>query len=1080
MASTYAILGLDATKAEGNSGTTAFTFTVYRNGDITAITSVNWSVIGTGTSPANAADFVGGALPSGTITFAAGENQKLLTINVAGDTTSEPTETFLVNVVDPTNNNAASATGTITNDDVGASSLAIAATSASKNEGNGNAVTAFTFTVTRSGDTTSAATAAWSVAGDGTFPANAADFQGGVLPSGTVSFAAGETSKVITVNVVGDNIIENNEAFTVTLSDASGATIGTATASGYIINDEQLYSYASIGATNATRAEGDSGSTAFTFTVTRGGYTGVAGTVDWAVTGSGDNPANAADFVGGILPSGTLSFGAGETSKTITVYVAGDTLVEQTENFQVTLSNGNGMAIAGNTATGTITNDDQPVDTAGNTIATARDIGLISAVPVVMKEWLGTGDNNDYYKFSVGKTGQVNVSLSGMSVNFNLQILDATGKVIGSSVLDGTTTDTVTLSLAEGSYYARVYPAGTGDSDYQLSFTGQTPDPTTVSIAALKAVQAEGNSGSTPFTFTITRSGSTLEASTVKWAVDGKTTAPVTGADFVGGVMPSGSVTFAAGETSKVITINVAGDSVFEADERFRVVLSDPQGATIGTGAATGVIRNDDVASSFLAIRALDATKNEGDSGSTPFTFTVTRSGDTTGAASANWSVAGTTSKPATADDFTGGKFPTGTITFAAGETSKVITVYVKGDTLYEQIDRFAVTLSNATGAEITTPSATGAILNDDVVKAYLAIAADQTEKSEGTGASTAFTFTVTRTGSTSLGATVDWSVAGSTSKPASADDFVGGAFPSGTITFGVGETTKTITVNVAGDSIVEQDERFTVSLSDPTGAEIKTAAATSIIRNDDVPPSYFGIAAASSDKAEGNSGTTPFTFTITRSGDTTGAGSVAWAVTGSGDHAASAADFVGGVLPAGSVSFAAGETTKTITIGVAGDGSYENDEGFTVTLSKPTGGTITAPTATGTIRNDDPPPDTAGNTIATARDLGTLTSTDTVVNEYLSLTQDTEDYFRFTVSSNGAVTVTVSELSADVDLQLFNAQGQPIGGSYHTGTADESISMTLAAGTYYARAFAYDGDTTYELTIHSGTTVTTTDHNLV
>ncbi len=114
-----------------------------------------------------------------------------------------------------------------------------------------------------------------------------------------------------------------------------------------------------IAATNASQTEGNSGSKAFTFTVTRAVNTTGTNNVNWAVTGTGTNPANATDFVGGILPSGVVSFAAGETSKVITVNVQGDTTVEPNENFTVTLSNAtNGATITTATATGTINNDD--------------------------------------------------------------------------------------------------------------------------------------------------------------------------------------------------------------------------------------------------------------------------------------------------------------------------------------------------------------------------------------------------------------------------------------------------------------------------------------------------------------------------------------------------------------------------------------------------------------------------------------------------------------------------------------------------------------------------------------------------
>ena len=111
-----------------------------------------------------------------------------------------------------------------------------------------------------------------------------------------------------------------------------------------------------------------------------------------------------------------------------------------------------------------------------------------------------------------------------------------------------------------------------------------------------------------------------------------------------------------------------------------------------------------------------------------------------------------------------------------------------------------------------------------------------------------------------------------------------------------------------------------------------------------------LAIAATDADKAEGNSGTTPFTFTVTRSGDITGTTAVDFAVSGD----VNAADF-GGSLPSGIVNFAANETSQIVTVDVAGDTDIEADETFSVTLSNPTNGaTITTATANGTIQNDD------------------------------------------------------------------------------------------------------------------------------
>ncbi len=127
----------------------------------------------------------------------------------------------------------------------------------------------------------------------------------------------------------------------------------------------------SIATAGVSHDEGNSGSTAFTYTVTRTGSTTSTSTASYVVAGSGANPATAADFAGGVLPTGTVTFAAGETSKTITVNVAGDAVVEPSEGFTLTLSNpGAGTVIGAASATGTIVNDD------GSTIPTAPPTGL--------------------------------------------------------------------------------------------------------------------------------------------------------------------------------------------------------------------------------------------------------------------------------------------------------------------------------------------------------------------------------------------------------------------------------------------------------------------------------------------------------------------------------------------------------------------------------------------------------------------------------------------------------------------------------------------------------------------------------
>ena len=408
--------------------------------------------------------------------------------------------------------------------------------------------------------------------------------------------------------------------------------------------------------------------------------------------------------------------------------------------------------------------------------------------------------------------------------------------------------------------------------------------------------------------------------------------------------MPSGTLTFDAGETSKTITINVSGDTTGEPDESFTVNLSNATGANLLTSSAAATILDDD---GLLSIAADSTSLNEANSGTTQFSFTVTRTGSASVTSTVDFSVSGTGIDPAVATDFAG-TFPNGSVTFAPGETTKTITISVSADTTIEANETFTVTLSNPTAAQLLTPSATATIVNDD---ASLSIAAASASKAEGDTGFTPFTFTVTRTGSLQGTASVSYAVRGSGANPAATADF-GGTLPSGTVIFADGEATKTITINVAGNKSVELDEDFTVNLSNPIGASLDTSTATGAIINDDAD---FSIV-SDGNHLEGNSGSTQFTFTITRTGVLTRTASVQVRIALStvDPNAANAADFVGSVTTTTTLSFAIGETSKTFVVNVAGDTELETNEEFGASLLNAVGATIKQASADAWILNDE------------------------------------------------------------------------------------------------------------------------------
>ena len=116
-------------------------------------------------------------------------------------------------------------------------------------------------------------------------------------------------------------------------------------------------------------------------------------------------------------------------------------------------------------------------------------------------------------------------------------------------------------------------------------------------ISSVPTGSTEGDSESTPFTFTITRSDITTGTSSVFYTVTGTGTNPAGATDFIDNIFPSGTVSFEEGITSKTITINVAGDADFEPDESFVVTLANPVSSLINIGSAGAIIINDDIES---------------------------------------------------------------------------------------------------------------------------------------------------------------------------------------------------------------------------------------------------------------------------------------------------------------------------------------------------------------------------------------------------------------------------------------------------------------------------------------------------
>ena len=211
----------------------------------------------------------------------------------------------------------------------------------------------------------------------------------------------------------------------------------------------------------------------------------------------------------------------------------------------------------------------------------------------------------------------------------------------------------------------------------------------------------------------------------------------------------------------------------------------------------------------------------EGNTGTVAMQFPVSLSAPSAGPVSVNFAtVAGSATAPA--DDAT----TSGTVTFAPGQTSKSVTVLVKGDLIDEAVETLSVVLSSPVGGVVSDGTAVGRITDNDPVPS---LRINSVQTAEGDSGTKNLTFTVSLSRASGREVRVHWTTANGTAVAGS--DYVAA---SGTLVIPAGSTQKTIVVKVKGDQAAEPNQTFRVTLSAPVRATIAVANGTGTILNDD------------------------------------------------------------------------------------------------------------------------------------------------------------------------------------------------------------------------------------------------------
>jgi parallel beta-helix repeat protein len=560
--------------------------------------------------------------------------------------------------------------------------------------------------------------------------------------SGNASFS----TVIPGVTVAGTNIVATASSGQNKTSEISLPASGIL--SGVSIADAQVW-------------ETNSGETVATVQVVRTNGFGTAA-VNYT-TASGTALAGS-DFV---AQSGTITFSDGETAKTIQILVTGDNTPELDESFSVILSNPFSAAIADGSGLVTIKNDD------------------LAGVFSVQGGSVLEGDSNIDYAESGSLPFNVTLAQAlGQPTTVNYSFGPQVGQLTFAS---GETSKTVWYSFfgdnepeQDEVVYLNIISPFTGDQ-VARGFGTIVNNDTHVRVSGGSIL--EGGIAN----LTLTLEPPLPFQKSINYNATSNTA--TSGLDFQSA---SGTLMFAAGETTKTVSIQTNSDRATEGDETFFLDFSNsPRRATITL--------IDDLTGPTIDVSG--GTVIEGDSGVANVLFTVTKSRESTHFVSVNYAtLAGTAASGFDFDALSG------VLVFAPGENSKTLIVRVFGDAVIEGDETFTLELSSPVDGIIGIGSATATISNDDVPPPLLSIA--DVSAAEGNG-QTLITFTATLSAASLSTVTVDFAALGGTAT--SGVDF---GIAGGTVTFAPGQTSRPVFVTVLGDSRWERDEEFRMTTS--------------------------------------------------------------------------------------------------------------------------------------------------------------------------------------------------------------------------------------------------------------------------
>jgi uncharacterized delta-60 repeat protein len=756
----------------------------------------------------------------------------------------------------------------------------------------------------------------------------------------TVFFSAYDVSENVGVAVTDDTISEANETVLFTLSTPTNVTIAAPLTHTYTILDND--GKPEIKFSNITTSNNE-GTATHTINVSLDRASQENVTVGYTIT-SGTAVGGGVDYT--LASTGTITFlgamGGGSVSQNLSFAVNDDLLSEGAETIVFTLSgNSTNSTLHATDYINTHTildNEAGPeFEFALLTDSTTEAIGGVNKnIEVVLSPASGAATSVQY-RIYTSAPGPGTASASGVDYTLATGTLNFTAGDL-SEMISLAVVDDLIREGSEDLYIEIFNPTGGAslgtDKIHHHTINDNEAD-VIVDFASATSQVLENVAGAR--SVAVTLSQATSDNVTVQYRVHLTTPGTATGGgqDYT---LATGTLTFvgatAGGSTSENISLSVVDDNIFEGNETVIVDLFNATGMATLTGATkiphTHTIQDDEIAPTvYFAAGTSGALEN-----STPHTVSVTLSHPSTQNITVDYII---DTPPGTATE--GAILPAdytlaaGSLTFTGsatgGSTSQNISITILDDAVTEGSETINLEIQNPTNASLGAQVTHVHTIQDNEGPPTVFFSSAASSASEAVGP---HTITVNLSNSAATTTYVDYIIdtpAGSAVEGAGNDY----TLTAGTLTFNAGVTSQNITLTVINDTIVETNETVNLKIQNPSGGGggatlgVQQTHAHTINDNDST---QIRFAATSSSVAENI--LTPFQHSVVVSltNASSAAVSVDYVIQGSSTATGAGSDYT---LAPNTLTFAAGETSKTIILTLVDDNIYEGNETVDVHL---------------------------------------------------------------------------------------------------------------------------------------------------